>query len=323
MATLLTFLGVAGIILGLYSLLVVGPERRERRRLRARLSAALSSPAKDAAVAHDLLLPGAGDARRPGAPWTLRPLYEAAARLTRLRDQAGMSITVRTIGLLMAAAAGVVMAVAWLLGTGAVATLALGAAASLIPIVALLRARAARLRKFEALLPEATDIIARALRTGQTLPSALQMVGDELRDPVGAEFRLLHEHFRFGAPLPDVLHQLAERVPLVDTRFLVTAILLQRETGGNLPELLDNLATVVRDRFRVRRKVRSVTAHGRLSGWILSAMPPAIGLLLLAIRPDYMQMLVTDSLGRHLLAGAFVLEGTGVLIIRRLVRVEY
>ena len=322
MPALLTFLIVAALILGLYRVLVVGPERRERRRLRERLSAA--SPAGPAdVVANDLLLVADGVERGSRAWWYVRPLRAASARLTQLRDQSGIHVTVQIVGILMGSIALVVAVTAPILGGGPFTTVASAAVAASLPVLVLLHARAARLRRFEELLPEATDVVARALRAGQTLPAALQIAGEELPDPVGAEFRLLHEHFRFGAPLSDVLRQLAERVPLVDTRFLVTAILLQRETGGNLPELLDNLSAVIRDRFRVRRKMRSVTAHGRLSGWILSAIPPVMGVLLLVMSPESMQSLATDDLGRQLLAGALALETIGVLIIRRIVRVEY
>lgn len=323
MAALVTFVVVAGLVLGIYHLLVVLPERRERRRLRERLSAPASATVTDTDPKHGLLLPGNHLGRARQAPWTVRAFYVATARLIQLRDQSGINIHMRSVAVLMASAACMVIIAALSFGTAVSAALVLGAAGALIPVVALVRARAARLRKFEELLPEATDALARALRAGHTLPAALQMVGEELRDPVGAEFRLLYEHFQFGAPLPEVLRHLADRVPLVDTRFLVTAILLQRDTGGNLSELLDNLAMVIRDRFRVRRKVRSVTAHGRLSGWILSAMPIGVGVLLMLIRPDYIQTLVTDNLGRHLLAGAVTLEAMGVMIIRRIVRVEY
>lgn len=323
MAALVTFVFVAGLVLGIYALLVVRPERRERRRLRERLSAPASAVVADTDPGQGLLLPGNYLLRARQAPWTVRPFYLVAAWLTQLRDQSGMNMRMRTVAVLMASAACVVIVAAWSFGAPISAGPVFGATGAIIPLLALFRARAARLRKFEELLPEATDVIARALRVGQTLPAALQMVGEELPDPVGAEFRLLHEHFQFGAPLPEVLRHLADRVPLVDIRFLVTAILLQRDTGGNLSELLDNLAMVIRDRFRVRRKVRSVTAHGRLSGWILSAIPVAVGVLLMLIRPDYIQTLVTDDLGRRLLIGAIALEAMGVMIIRRIVRVEY
>jgi tight adherence protein B len=322
MPAVLTFLIVASLILGLYRVLVVGPQRRERRRLRERLSATSPSGPVDVA-AHDLLLAGDAVAGGTKAWWNVRPLRAASVRLTHLRDQSGIHVKVPTVAIVMGSVALVMAVTARILGASGFTTIVSAAIGASFPVLALLQARSARLRRFEELLPEATDVIARALRAGQTLPAALQIAGDELPDPVGAEFRMLHEHFRFGAPLSDVLRQLAERVPLVDTRFLVTAILIQRETGGNLPELLDNLAAVIRDRFRVRRKVRSVTAHGRLSGWILSAIPPVMGVLLLVMTPESMQSLAADELGRQLLAGALVLEAVGVLFIRRIVRVEY
>ena len=137
--------------------------------------------------------------------------------------------------------------------------------------------RTRRFGMFEEQFPEAIALMARALRAGHAFPTGIQMVADEIPAPVGAEFKLLYDRQNFGMPLGDALKGMAERVPILDARFFTTAVLTQRETGGNLSEILDNLATVIRDRFKVKRQVRAVTAHGRITGWILCGMPRGAG----------------------------------------------
>jgi tight adherence protein B len=317
-----TFVLVAAMVVGIHHLMIVGPERRERARLRERVRKT-PTPAAQGPTQHSLLLP----ANRAAASHGARREHWMSAivgwLVARVRDQSGLRIRDMSLPIASALGACVFFAGARLAGAGSGAAAVLALAGGSVPLVGMFHIRAARLRKFEALLPEAIDVMARALRVGHTLPSALQAVAEEVPDPVGAEFRLLHEQFRFGASLPDVFGRFVERVPLVDTRFLVTAILLQRETGGNLAELLDNLAAVIRDRFRVRRRVRTLTAHGRLTAWILSGTPPAMAIVLLVVKPDYVATLFTDPLGINLLASAVLLELVGVMIVRRVVRVEY
>lgn len=317
--TVATFVLVFSVVLIAYRLAIAGPERRARRRLQARLGG--SQAALDTDVA--LLRPADRMARARRARIHVRPLYVAAAHVKQMIELAGWTVRIRTVVLLatLAAAAGATLVYA--LSASIAAAMAGAAMGGCVPMIAMLRARQARIRAFEAMLPDATDVIARALRAGHPLPAALQIVGEEMPDPVGAEFRRLHDHFRYGMPLPEVMREFADRVPLIDARFLASAILLQRETGGNLSELLDNLVVVIRDRFRVRRQVRTVTAHGRLTGWILGALPPAIAMALFVVRPDYMRTLVADPVGIYLLGAAVMLETAGVVFIRRIVNVEY
>ena len=177
--------------------------------------------------------------------------------------------------------------------------------------------------KFEEQFPEAIDLIARALRAGHAFPTGLLMVADEAPDPIGPEFKLVYDRQNFGMPLNDALKGLAERVPILDARFFATAVLTQRETGGNLSEVLDNLATVIRDRFKVKRQVRVVTAHGRITGWILSALPPGLAVVISFVSPDHMKTMFTDPLGIQMLVVAGTMQVVGTLIIRKLVNVPY
>jgi tight adherence protein B len=149
------------------------------------------------------------------------------------------------------------------------------------------------------------------------------MVGRELPDPVGAEFRLMYDRQNFGMAVPDALRQFAERVPVIDARFFATAVLTQRESGGNLSEVLDNLSNVIRERFKVKRQVRVITAHGRITGWVLAALPPVLAVALFIINPEQMLMLVRDPLGLRMIAFAAVLQVIGTLTIRKLVNIEY
>jgi tight adherence protein B len=199
----------------------------------------------------------------------------------------------------------------------------LGLAAGWLPI-AFVRFRAERrARKFEEQFPEALDLIARALRAGHAFTTGLEMVATEMPAPVNEEFRVLHDQQNYGMPFPDALKHFAERVPVLDARFFVTAVLIQRESGGNLAEVLDNLASVMRDRFRVKRQMRVASAHGRITGWVLVGLPPTLGLLLMATNQEHRELMLGETLGLQMMAGAAILQGIGTLIIRKIVNVPY
>ncbi len=202
-------------------------------------------------------------------------------------------------------------------------TVPLGLAAGWLPI-AFVRFRAERrVRKFEEQFPEAIELIARALRAGHAMTTGLALVAEELPDPVGAEFRLVYDRQNFGMSMPDALRLFAQRVPLLDARFFVTAVLTQRESGGNLAEILDNLGDVIRQRFKVKRQIRVVTAHARLTGWVLSMIPVVIALAMVVVAPDQILTLVKDPLGIQMVVVAFGLWVLGYLAIRKLTDVEY
>ena len=192
-----------------------------------------------------------------------------------------------------------------------------------VPILYVRRAAAKRLAKFEEQFPDAIDLMARALRAGHSLTTALQLVADEIPAPVGTEFRLLFEQQNYGMSLGDALRGFGDRVPLIDARFFVTALLTQREMGGNLSEILENLAAVIRERFRVKRQVRVVSAHGRITGVVLGCLPPACALVLTVTAPSHIRILVDDPMGRTMLIGGLLLQAIGVVLIRRIVQVEY
>ncbi len=197
--------------------------------------------------------------------------------------------------------------------------LALGA----VPFLIILNKRAARLRRFNMLLPDATDLIARGLRAGHSLPGALIMVADEMADPLGPEFRRTADELNYGMPFREALLNLARRFPLQDLQFLVSAILLQKETGGNLAELLDKTAALLRSRIQLQLKVRVHTAQGKMTGGILVALPFICFAGLSFIRPGYGQLLFDNEIGRKLVYGSLVSITIGIVLIRRIIQVKY
>lgn len=197
----------------------------------------------------------------------------------------------------------------WLLG------MALGG----VPLGWVAFKRSRRLRDLNMALPEAVDLMARGLRAGYALPSAIVMVADEMDEPLGPEFRRTAEELNFGLPFREALGNLAQRIPVTDFRFLVTAILVQKETGGNLIELFEKTASVLRSRIQLQRKIRVFTAQGRLTGAILVAMPFILFVLLNIIRPGYSTPLFENETGRKVVYGTLVSMGIGIVIIRRII----
>lgn len=194
--------------------------------------------------------------------------------------------------------------------------------AGLIPFACVYVLRSRRLRAFEKSFPEAIDLLGRAVRAGHSFATGLEMIGTELPEPVAGEFRIVFDEQNFGLPLKDALLNLSERVPLIDVRFFVTALLIQKETGGNLAEILDKLARVIRERFRILGEVRTHTAQGRLTAAILIALPPAMLVLLRMLDPAYMKLLWTDPWGPYMIFVALVLQVIGALLLWKIVNIE-
>src|SRR5579862_3587712 len=179
-----------------------------------------------------------------------------------------------------------------------------------------------RFSKFEELFPEAIDTLARAVRAGHAFTTALELITNEVAEPVAGEFRQLFEEQKFGMPVRDALMNLTERVPLVDVKFFVTAVMLQRETGGNLAEILDNLSYVIRERFKIQRQVRVYTAQGRLTMALLMGMPPIIVTVMLVVEPSFIRPLFADPIGHILLVAGIALQTVGYFVIRKIIRIQ-
>jgi tight adherence protein B len=196
---------------------------------------------------------------------------------------------------------------------------AVGAA---IPLLVIWFRRSRRLKQFEQRFPEALDLLGRAVRAGHAFTAGLEMVSKESAEPVAGEFRTTFEEQNFGLPLRDALSNMAARMPLVDVQFFVTALLIQKDTGGNLAQLLDELARVIRERFRIHREVQIKTAQGRLTAVILIALPVAMLLFMRVANPGYVNVLFEDPLGIRLLIGAAVMQTIGGAILWKIVQVE-
>jgi tight adherence protein B len=255
----------------------------------------------------------------------LRPII---ARVPQLRDaelvlqQAGITWSLQTL-LLLSLGMAIGLGVLALLATGSVPVgLVATVVGAILPTMYVRRRRTKRLNAFEEMLPDAIDLVGRALRAGHPLSAGFKMAADDGPDPVAGEFRRVFEEQRFGLPLQDSLLGMADRVNLVDVRILITAILIQREVGGNLAEILDNLAAVVRARFTIRRQIRVYTAQGRMTGYLLSALPIILFLLLYTINRQYMSILFTDPVGKILVAVALSMQFIGFLWIRKIIKIE-
>jgi tight adherence protein B len=182
--------------------------------------------------------------------------------------------------------------------------------------------RSKRFAKFEELFPEAIDTLARAVRAGHAFTTALELIASELGEPVASEFRKLYEEQKFGLPVRDALINLTERVPLVDVKFFVTAVMLQRETGGNLAEILDNLSYVIRERFKIMRQVRVHTAQGRMTMMLLMGLPPIIVVTMQTMNPLFIRPLFDDPIGHLLIVVGITLQTVGYFVIRRIIQIQ-
>jgi tight adherence protein B len=313
---LLVFIITTGGVMSVYSYILRSPQREAQHRVESRL--------------RDINLRAVGDRSvlirgvRSPLPAADRWLANTAvgAFMVRFIDQSGVRTTPVTMILWSLAIAPVGGGLVWLfvrfpgeIYVGALAGFSL-------PWLYLLRKRRVRLRKFEEQFPEALDLLSRALRAGHAFQTGMGMAADELPSPVGPEFKRTYERQNFGLALRDALDELCDRVPLMDVRFFVTAVTIQRETGGNLSEILDNLSRVVRERFRLLRQVRVHTAHGRFTGYVLLALPASLGVVLWRMNPDMMTPLFVTSTGQMMLGAAMVLQTVGFLWIRRVINIE-
>ncbi len=200
--------------------------------------------------------------------------------------------------------------------------LAMAALGGLMPYFFYSYKRAKRFAKFEEMFPEAIELLSRATRAGHAFTTAIELIGNELGEPVSGEFRKLFEEQKYGLPVRDALLNLGERVPLVDVKFFVTTVMLQRETGGNLAEILDKLSYLIRERFKILRQVRVYTAQGRLTMGILMALPPAVVGAMAWMDYKFIEPLWTDPIGHMLIAAGVVMQTMGFLLIRRIIRIR-
>lgn len=314
------FLAAASGMVAVAMLWETSRERRRRREAVEQLHKVVASTPLESA-------PGARPMFRGGDSGPDSPLGTLAARLPHFRDidnllqQAALPWTAQTY-LVRALGFGLAFGLVGLLLTPWYFALVFAAIGGALPYLYVRRRRNKRMNAFEEHLPDAIDLMGRAIRAGHPLSGGFKMAAEEAMEPVAGEFRRVFEEQRFGMPFDDSLLGLADRIPLVDTRILATAVLIQREVGGNLAEILDKIAYVIRERFMIRRQLRTYTAQGRVSGMILALLPLALGCAFFLLNPDYIMTLFTRSIGRLMVAGAIVMQIAGYFWIRKIVNIE-
>jgi tight adherence protein B len=313
------FVGILGLFFGIYWLFVLRAEgdaeavlaRRLKPTLKLRVAERVSLlkqivPLSSVPVMEQLFARSSG---------IIRPLE-------KLIEGSGLSLSVGKLVLACGFLAALSFVVTSQLTGALVFAFPAAVVAGVVPVLAVRWIAMRRLAKFEEQFPEAIDLIARGLRAGHALTTALGMVAEEAPEPVRGEFRLLYDRQNFGMQLSDALKSFAARVPLLDARFFATSVLTARESGGNLGEVLDNLSALIRERFRLKRHVRAVSAHGRMTGLVLSLLPMVIAGLLAVLSPGYISILFTDSIGKTMVVAALVMQAVGALIMRRIIDIE-
>jgi tight adherence protein B len=320
-ALLIAFLVFAVVALATFVVASLVDQRRAQARLiKDRLATVQKAPEREPDEELALLR----DEQLSKIP-ALDMLLRRSARVSAMQDsllQAGMKYRAGNF-LALCAVVGVLAGITVVLLTKnpaiGWAALVIGA---FLPYAVVSYRRQKRFEKIETLFPEAIDTLARAVRAGHAFTTSLEMISNETSEPLASEFRKLYEEQKFGMPVRDALMNLTQRVPLVDVKFFVTAVMLQRETGGNLAEILDNLSYVIRERFKIQRQVRVHTAQGRLTMALLMAMPPTVVAILYVFSPDFVQPLFHDPVGHILLVGSITLQTVGYFVIRKIIKIQ-
>jgi tight adherence protein B len=318
-AVLLVFCSTALMVVGIGMFFVRQQSRSVDKLMMARMSAVLASSGageEELSILKDSTLSGIGPLQRA----LLR--FRAGGKLKRLLEQADLKMKTGTLVLLIAccSVAGFLAALGFRLGI--MVALASGVLGGFLPVLVVMRMRTKRFRRFEAQFPDAIDLLSRAIRAGHAFNTGIKMIADETPDPMSKEFQKVFEEQNYGLPLKTALLNLLERIPLLDLKLFVVAVLIQRQSGGNLAELLSKIATTIRERFRIFRQLKVHTAQAKLTGIILMCLPPVMGCITLALNYEYMKIIFQDPWGIRLLIAAAVLQLTGLLWIRKIVNIE-
>jgi tight adherence protein B len=249
--------------------------------------------------------------------------YQWGPKLAILMEQAGLNWPPARVVNLTIMTFGSVLAIGWLfLPLPKLLTAGLALAAASLPWLYVVRKRKVRLHKFEELFPETLEFVSRSMRAGHAFSVSLEMIHREFPEPVSSEFRRTFEEHNLGLPIEVALQKLAKRVPSLDVHFFVSAVLLQKRTGGNLAEILDKLAYVIRERFKLRGRIRAVSAHGKMTATALSLIPVAVAILMFYTNPEYVKFFFTDDVGQIMLGSAVALQLIGYGIMQKIVKIE-
>ncbi|MCC6126588.1 MAG: type II secretion system F family protein [Pirellulales bacterium] len=311
------FVGVAALVMGAVLLLRNKPTSKIEERLDLITGANTPAALKEALSKQSVLTQPLFD-----TPALFERFFERFGRINLLFEQADTSLTITKLLIICA-----VMAVMGVL-VGAIVRLhfafipLVALAMGFLPIVWLMFRRKRRLKHFAAQLPEAMEMLARALRSGQSMGFGFNMVAGEMGMPIGKEFNRVFEEQNLGIPLEESLRNMTERIPNLDLKFFVTAVILQRQTGGDLAEILDKIGELIRDRFRIWGQVQALTGEGRLSGVVLLGLPFLLFFTVYQLNPKYLMVLFTDPMGTKMLGIAIVMQLLGALVIRKIVNIK-
>ena len=307
-------------VAGIYFFIWEMPEREKRRRIKGRLDAISQAGSRDPSPELDLLK----KELLSDLPALNRVLlqFSHTNHLKTLITQADIKLNVSSLILISL----VLLALGYVVSNQFFPmppiNLVVGGFLGCTPLFLLMYKRKKRFRRFEELFPEALDLLTRAVKAGHAFNTGIEMIADEMPDPVSKEFRITYDEQNFGLPLKQALFNMVDRVPLLDLKFFVTAVLMQKETGGNLAEILTNLSHVIRERFKIMGEVRTFSAQGRLTGYILTATPIGMGLILSTMNWDYMSGLFKTEVGHYMLAAAAFFQILGYIVIRKIVNIK-
>ena len=305
---------------GVYFFIWEMPERNKRRQIRDRLESISEAGRRAPSPELDLIK----KELLSDVPVINKILlqFSHSNRLKKLINQADIKLQVSTFILISLILFAISAIVSQQLTNIIPVSLLVAGFLSSIPLLIVLYKRKRRFDKFEELFPEALDLLTRAVKAGHAFNTGIEMIAEEMVDPISKEFRTTYDEQNFGLPLKQALFNLVDRIPLLDLRFFVTAVLMQKETGGNLAEILTNLSDVIRERFKIMGEVRTFSAQGRLTGYILTAVPVAMGLILSMMNWQYMSALFNEKVGHYMLAVAGFCQILGYIIIRKIVKIK-
>ena len=319
MISFLVFLFALFLVLGAYLLATHGSDAK-RARLQKRLSDALlhSSHTEDVEVVL------ARNELMSEIPWLNRSLVrvQAALQLKRMLDQADLHITPSRLIMFSGMAGMLAVLAISVISFSILLMIVAGVVAAAMPFLHVWWTRKKRFDSFLEHLPDALDLMARALSAGHAFSESMHMVSAEMPEPIATEFRKTYEEQNLGLSLKLALENLTQRIPLLDLRMCVTAVLIQRETGGNLAEILEKVAYTIRERFRIMGDLKTLTTSSRMSAWLLCGLPIFVTMVISVMNPEYMAVLWKDQRGHYLIATALFLQATGMLIVRKILRIK-
>ena len=315
---IVVFIGVASLVGGVAVMIRGSSSNKYEDRLDSLARAASADPRLATAAAGESILTDPLD----DTPGVFDDFFERFGNLTLLFAQADTSLTIsRFVGISAAIGAGGFV-LALVLGMGLFVAPFLGAMTATLPLMWVLFRRRRRLAKFGSQLSDALELIARALRSGHSLAAAMELVATEMSEPISTEFSQVYEEQNLGVSIDEALDSMTLRVPNLDLKFFATAVVLQRQTGGDLAEILDKIGHLIRERYKILGQVQALTGEGRLSGIVLLALPPVLFLAVYRLNPDYASVLFTDPMGKKMLVGAGISMLLGALVIRKIVNIK-